>query len=152
VNLREGTRRLALLLGVVGIILGGFASYAELQSVLGQRTRHVRFEQLADSDAVKKEHKDVESGWFTVASPPDPSCNNDCSAVNRDGIKTIHWGKNYGIQSIATEDGQTFYPTAAPAGWTYLLIALFPVLGFLIPWGAVRAIGWVGAGFVAGPK
>jgi len=26
-NLKEGTRRLALLLGVVGAILGGFASY-----------------------------------------------------------------------------------------------------------------------------
>jgi hypothetical protein len=39
-NLAEGTRRLALLLGVVGAILAGFASYLELQTVLGQRARH----------------------------------------------------------------------------------------------------------------
>ena len=31
-NLKEGTRRLALLLGVVGAILGGFASYLVLQT------------------------------------------------------------------------------------------------------------------------
>lgn len=48
-NLREGTRRLALLLGVVGVLLGGFASYVELQSTIGQRAAHNRFEQLANS-------------------------------------------------------------------------------------------------------
>jgi len=41
-NLREGTRRLALLLGVVGTIFGGFASYMELQTVQNQRARHNR--------------------------------------------------------------------------------------------------------------
>ena len=56
-NLREGTRRLALLLGVVGAILGGFASYLFLQPALEQRARHNRFEQLANSDVVKQERK-----------------------------------------------------------------------------------------------
>jgi hypothetical protein len=50
-NLREGTRRLALFLGTVGAILGGFASYLELQSVLSQRTRHNAFQSLAGSDS-----------------------------------------------------------------------------------------------------
>jgi hypothetical protein len=57
VNLREGTRRLALLLGTVGAILGGFASYLELQSILNQTERHNRFEQLASSDVVQQERK-----------------------------------------------------------------------------------------------
>lgn len=54
-NLREGTRRLALFLGAAGAIVGGFASYLELQSVLSQRERHNKFEQLAASDVVKNE-------------------------------------------------------------------------------------------------
>ena len=38
--------------------------------------------------------------------------------------------------------------TTPSSAWEYLCIPLCPILGFLIPWGAVRAIGWVGAGFV----
>ncbi len=56
------------------------------------------------------------------------------------------------VSSIETEDGQTLYPTPSPALWTYFLIALFPILGFFIPWGAIRAVGWVGAGFVQPSK
>ena len=61
-NLREGTRRLALLLGLVGAILGGFASYSELQSIKGQRASYAKFEQLANSDVVKQERKNCRSG------------------------------------------------------------------------------------------
>jgi hypothetical protein len=73
--------------------------------------------------------------------------------VNRNGIKTIFWDKDHvwndasGIYSIETDDGQTLYPTPAPAAWEYLLVVLFPLAGFVIPWGVVRAIGWVLSGF-----
>jgi hypothetical protein len=181
VNLREGTRRLALLLGVVGAILGGFASYLELQTVLNQRARHNKFEQLAASDVVKHERKcrlagilsgcsdlpadfivkDSKTGVvldWSKARPITPEADwkiwevGEPSTVNKGGIKNINWSADYGIESILTEDGQTLYPTPAPAAWEYLLIALFPILGFFIPWGAVRAIGWVGAGFVQSAK
>lgn len=56
-NLKEGTRRLALLLGAAGAILGGIASYIELQEVFSQRARHNKFEQLASSDVVKQEQQ-----------------------------------------------------------------------------------------------
>ena len=56
-NLREGTRRLALLLGVVGAVLGGFLSYLELQTALGQRARHNQFEALANSEVVRQERR-----------------------------------------------------------------------------------------------
>jgi hypothetical protein len=72
------------------------------------------------------------------------------SVVMNDGIKAINWSHDYEVQSIETEDGQTLYPTPAPAAWLYLLTALFPILGFFVPWGAIRAIGWVGAGFFGG--
>ena len=227
-NLKEGTRRLALLLGVAGAILGGIASYAELQSALSQRTRHIRFERLANSDAAEQERKwllrQVQAppptfqgpdgrtyqfpvgtdeaaaiayfkkkgitGPSTVSQDPyaliaEPSQGTtesypvtefmalpqdrqlamlrELARENQDrllavvkarregGIKTIHWTKDNGVESIQTEDGQTIYPTPAPAMWTYLLLALGPVFGFFIPWALVRAVGWVRAGFIAGP-
>jgi hypothetical protein len=149
VNLKEGTRRLALLLGVVGAIAGGFVSYLELQEIQSQRARHNKFEQLATSDAVKQERKTLHS-----VTEYDAQGKLIQSDVNRDGIKTILWDKDHvwndasGIYSIETDDGQTLFPTPAPAAWAYLLIVLFPVISFLVPWGVVRSIGWVGAGFV----
>jgi hypothetical protein len=72
--------------------------------------------------------------------------------VHRDGIEVIHWSKNFEIESIETQGGQTLYPTPSPAWWAYLPIALYPILGFFIPWGAVRTTGWVGAGFAESSK
>jgi hypothetical protein len=206
-NLREGTRRLALLLGAIGAILGGFASYSELRTVLNQRARYNKFEQLAASDVVRQEHNCImgilsESGctehlhgdkWDKYIVSPSypnakrislpngeirdyPSSMNDeqiSNILNKEfptdskgvlpqptgGIKAINWSQNYGVwrhdyrvESIETEDGLTLYPTPSPAAWTYLLIALFPILGFFLPWGTIRVIVWVGAGFVQPSK
>jgi len=193
-NLREGTRRLALLLGVVGAIGGCFVSCLELQQVLPQRALHNRFEQLAASDIVTMERKRIQARPDFIPDPPpgftldkatqvspgvvlkpipqhgraklsdaQPVDPNDWqtvqpqvdwstfihipSEVNKGGVGTINWGTNYAVASIVTEDGQTLSPTPSPAAWQYLFIVLCPIFGFLIPWGAVRAIGWVGAGF-----
>ncbi len=147
-NLREGTRRLALLLGVAGAVLGGFASYMELQTVLAQRERHNKFDQLASSDVVQQERRS-QSGWVSIDPKTGERIQWD-QQVDKGGIKTIHWTKDNDIESIETTDGRTVYPTPAPAAWEYLLIVLFPVFGFFIPWGVVRSIGWVGTGFIGG--
>ncbi len=194
-NLREGTRRLALLLGVAGAILGGFVSYFQLQSTMRESADHLRWTQLADSSVVEYARKgefgitaqSAHGPWEKYQTPQEklppaktylddngnpipapghfdpnaPYClaavkapweKFDPCEVDSGGIKTIHWTENREVASIETEDGQTVYPTPAPSASLYCLIALFPILGFFIPWGAVRAIGWVLAGFVAGSK
>ncbi len=175
-NLREGTRRLALLLGLVGAILCGVLSYAQLQSTLRQRADHKRFELLASSSVVKQARRECFAsppetlpGDFFDKNPPlpkgaelmPPFCytpdydKNEFdytpSESNNGGIKTVHFERQE-IASIETQDGQTLYPTPAPGAWSYALIAILPLLGFVIPCGAVRAIGWVGAGFVQPSK
>jgi hypothetical protein len=176
-NLREGTRRLALLLGAVGAIFAGFLSYAQLQSTLRQRAEHIRFEQLADSSVVEQARKECfdsdapsEHGpWKKYQNPleklpplpkgaklippycyiPDDHLNAlyyTPSESNSGGIETVHF-ENREIASIESQDGQTLQPTPAPPARSYVLIAILPVLGFLLPWCAIRAIGWVATGF-----
>jgi hypothetical protein len=276
VNLKEGTRRLALLLGAVGALFGAFVSYSELQSAIHQRADHQRFQQLANSRVVQEQcRKRVASMWFSLDqeqrkkalarmspekktelqkyvaefpssgsmkgdpyasiaeplpapkeprgqgkysdadiapphgkytdadvtrvdphravkeptdwqtvspqpvkprfnpnapySPESPSgsqvpipegaqiggpipTDSDTSTPNEDGIKRIHWSDGFEPESIETTDGQTLYSMPAPGLWSYVAVVALPLLGFIIPWGAVRAIGWVLAGFVAGPK
>jgi len=74
------------------------------------------------------------------------------SHLHKDGIDTITWSSGCQIASITTENGETVYPSPAPGTWSHILIANLPLHGFFIPWGAIRAIGWVGAGFIASPK
>ena len=147
-NLREGTRRLALLLGVAGAILGGFVSYFQLQSTMRRRAEHKRFEQFANSEVLQRERKVRQAGWESMPAPEKAFWEEYTpSRLNADGMKVIHWTENWAVASIETADGQTLYPTPAPATWSYILIAISPLLGFFISWGAVRAIGWVFAGF-----
>ncbi len=160
-NLREGTRRLALLLGVGGAIVGGFASYSELQTDREQRASHNRFEQLAASPVAQQARRSLEIAC--ADGHTDNQCGDEqyvpMSEVNSGGITTIYWNKkeslskiSYQVAWIKTDDGQNLFPTSERSAWHDPLIALFPILGFFVPWGAVRAIGWVGAGFVASPK
>jgi len=73
--------------------------------------------------------------------------------VNKGGIKSIIWAdSNFAIESIKTEDGKLFYKRDAPPFSMYLLHVSWPVLGFLVPWGAIRVITWVLLGFREGSK
>ena len=204
-NVREGMRRLALLLGVLGAAFGCFASYVVLRDALAARARHKAFELLATSDVVQRERKSLQEeheSWFRpwvdgweeyrrVPTPPkdivaawisfSPEHREELlakmtpeqkhrlrtlieqqtqkkedwfsenapasSEVNKSGVKTVRWNKDLGVESIETEDGTTLYPTPVPTRWPYLLAAIFPVLGFAVPWGLVRALAWVGVGF-----
>jgi len=221
-NFKEGTRRLALLVGGFGVIGGCFGSYLELKSALQQRAMHNTFERLAASDDVTKERKcrllgygggcsQIElppnatlvapDGKYTIedAPPPahgrallsdakpipskqsakdtgaqidydalakkyggvdDPYANLPDTSVPHwtppaselDGkeIKTINWGegKDYTVESVTTEDGNTLNATSLPSLWIYFWAVIFPIAGFVIPWSLIRSIGWVAAGFV----
>lgn len=103
-NLREGTRRLALLLGAAGAIIGGVFAYAQLQSTMRQRADHKQFEQLANSDAVQQDRKDFLAGWVSIDSKTGERIQWG-QQVDKGGIKTIHWTKDNEIESIETEDG-----------------------------------------------
>jgi len=150
-------KRLALFVGVLGAIAGGVVSYLNLSDVLATRARHNAFERLAASDVVQQERKLLQAGQGWVVSdspiPPPPSGFVPYSyQVNKGGIQTVLWTKDYAVESIVTESGETLHPEPAPSFWQYLLPLVFPVVGFFIPWGLASAVVWVGAGFFETPK
>jgi hypothetical protein len=193
-NLTNGTRRLALVLGVAGAVLGSIGSLEELKPIL----RHYKFEALERSETVKREGQwyvaDVQrerSIYFEkeaqlqtemlathardkVHIPPNQQylalqieflsidtsdrlrrIERIHSELNRSGIRSIRWTDDYGVESIdnstpwprrldveviETQGGESLAPTPSPSVWAFLLVAFFPVLGFLVPWGAVCAV------------
>ena len=206
VDRRNGMRRLGLLLGIAGALLGCVYSTKELKIILAYH----KFTSLAESDFVKKEAAsyiaDVEKArtayfererWVEsqIAALRGKDGYEDFrrkeglalqggnfaeqasenlfriekrhSEINRSGLKQIQWTYGYAhssidpdypwprhldITSIETQDGETLYQTVAPRNWTYALLILVPAFGFLVPWGAVRGIEWVLAGFSRSPS
>ncbi|MGD0348083.1 MAG: hypothetical protein ABSA85_15070 [Terracidiphilus sp.] len=152
--LSERKPRLARVLGAVGAILGGIVACMVLQPLLSERARHYRFEQFANSDVVAQERSKILSeekmGRLTPcdlddspdALPSDSVCFD--SAVDGGGIRSIGWNQYYAVVSIETAEGQTLYSIPEPADWKFCVALLFPVAGFFILWGAVRAIGRMG--------
>ena len=120
-----------------------------------QRADHQRFEQLANFPAVQQACESCLPPWLRhwkipprlgdVVVQRQPRQPTD---LKSGGIKTVYWTENLEVKSIETTGGDTFYPTAAPGIWSFLLIQIPPLFGFVVPWGAVRAVGWVVAGFV----
>lgn len=171
-NLQEGTRRLALFLGVGGFLFGGFVSYFELKSLLEQNERHKTFERFATSDIVQQERKSLQNQSRNVIQI-DPKTGERVPAehgpwekyapqsqgekapdyaiwgtdIHKGGIKTVWWNIDYSINSIQTEDGQDLQPTSTPSKWMFAFVMFCPFIAFLIPWGIIRAIGWVCTGF-----
>ncbi len=101
----------------------------------------------------------MDMGWAPKQSQTDPYANLPDSAIlhwtpppselNGKEIKTINWGegKDYTVESIETEDGNTLYATSLPSRWMYLWVFILPIAGFVTPWGLIRSVQWVGAGF-----
>ena len=75
---------------------------------------------------------------------------------NRDGIKLIRYGVAVGgriVTSLELSTGERIElcggepcPVSFPR--TFVVPLLFPLVGFLLPWGVVKTIAWVAAGFM----
>jgi len=217
-NVREGMRRLGLVLGALGAAAGAVVAYIQLQPVLAQRAQYKTFQSLAVSPVVQKELEflktdtitrstgppndrlgpwslwtPVPNDWPSEVSgpwsrygdtdkPTDPYAayqvpvgwlqHAEASAlggspegwrVDAGRVRAIHfwkdtddgkvnarWAGNVStadISDIETENGQKVYRTEPPSFWSYLLIPVFPVMGFFLPWGAIKTLTWVGVGF-----
>jgi len=171
-NFKEGMRRSALFVGIIGAVVGAVASYAVIRNAMEAQSYHNAFELLANSDVVHRERKSWEGARLPPGAVPSTSevvpkteerpidepkgwevvsvlGVGQAIEFNPDHIKTIHWKKDLGVESLETSDGKALYPTPAPSRWLYLLASILPVLGFVLPWGFIRAGAWVGAGFIA---
>ena len=53
------------------------------------------------------------------------------------------------ITSIQLSTGELLSRTPSPTLMDWIALPLYPLVGFLIPWGAIRILTWVGAGFLS---
>lgn len=68
-NVREGTRRLGVLLGVLGGVIGAFAEYPNGLALWNARQTHKRFESLMASPAMQAVAKAAKNGRAARGAP-----------------------------------------------------------------------------------
>jgi len=70
--------------------------------------------------------------------------------ANRDGINAIHYDVGGTVTSIELATGERIErPRSLSALRVFGVPLLFPLVGFLLPWGATKSIAWVVTGFMA---
>lgn len=145
-NVREGMRRLGILLGVWGGIVSGLLAYRDAKAAWDRHTAFRRFESLMASPTMRKAAKAVkddvqkytDSSWATMSV-----------GVNIGGIKEVTADRSGTISSVELSTGESVPKVEPPSVKRYLTLLLYSIVGFLLPWGAVRLLTWVGSGFFA---
>jgi hypothetical protein len=69
-------------------------------------------------------------------------------SVDFDGIKRVIVDKAGLVSLIELSTGEWAQRVDPPALKAYLIPLLYPVFGFLLPWGGIWVLTWVGSGFV----
>lgn len=80
----------------------------------------------------------IAPGWLVLSQTANP-----------DGIKEVTVNGSKLVSSIELSTGELVPRAESPHLTAYLLLLLYPVIGFLLPWGCIRILTWVGTGFVA---
>jgi hypothetical protein len=155
-NVREGMRRLGITLGFLGGTAGAFAGFTHAKDLWNTRSAYKRFESLAASPAIRKERKELweamQKDWFTRHAPPEDR-KKMASAETKgriDGVDQFTVEPSSGrIVAIEISTGESVQRVDPPAPQAYLFPLLYPLFGFLLPWGVIRVVTWVGCGFFA---
>lgn len=186
-NIKEGTRRLGVVLGILGGAAGVYIGYAQEQPLWKARAAHSRLESvmaLPTMQKVAKAARDYQNDWFVRNAPHpfsgrvdygalatlprgyvlDPPAKKDIFdtveneqlertesilvSVNLDGIKQVTVDKTGIVSSVELSSGELIVRVDPPPLRAYLVLLLYPVIGFLIPWGALKTITWIATGFV----
>jgi hypothetical protein len=186
-NVREGMRRLGIVLGVVGCAIGILFGYESARQLWDVHTAHQRFESLMASPTMLSLAKQVR--WFstenrkkagelaadpeflklsddeqkyilglakdqgfsptlTGAAPSDENHIIDVQ-VNLEGVKKVNVDKFGRISLIELSTGESIPRTEPPTLMAFVGLLLYPISGFLAPWGAIRVLVWLGAGFLS---
>lgn len=174
-NLSEGTRRLALLFGVAGAIVGGFGSVILVSSVSDARkaaqetndaVHHCQTLLAQDIDALnlkaitkqtlyQKINALAVTPALSTSISTGPTVSDPLIPIIRQlpidrQAKASFYSKVQDWRKQRTrlnaEDGDASID--APSAWWYVLAPFLPIFGFALFWGGVRVVGWVIAGFL----
>ena len=173
IDLGEGLRRIGLLSGILGLMAGGYILWAQYQML---DARHADASAWTQAKSEGRAVKRRDGGWALLSrkklSEDDlgqlakrryPGVYDDLTdedlgrrlRTHFEHDRTGEWVSNFltdrdvvdALNGLTVE--RTFYSEPVqPEISEYLALLCWPVGGFLVPWGALRILRWVLAGFL----
>jgi hypothetical protein len=139
-NFREGPRRIGIFLCLAGMLAGGGVGELLRESMTSALHQHAAFTALLNSSEVQDA--------LTAARAAQSPVTNDMVPVKGPWLKDLFW-QDGRVAYFVLADSSFFFDATRPPVWTFPLVLLCPVLGFLIPWGVMKTLSWMGVEYFA---
>jgi hypothetical protein len=140
-NVREGTRRLALLFGYCGAIVGAFLAYSAITGVSDYSDLGYVPAGAATSHGTAKLSDIDETATAALNAPPTKWVPPERDQlVQGKAPATLDLPPAQPKQQLQRKDDRLPIKN-------YIVPLLFPACGFLLCWGTVRMLAWVAIGF-----
>lgn len=146
-NIREGMRRVGLTLGVLGAIAAAVLGWSEFRTLLRRREDALLYQKTTGTPLMRKvtqAARQQSKDWFAQNAPQSAR---QTLSIGSEGIQNVEVDQTGAFVSVGLIDGTTLYPSTEPAVLDYAEALSFPLFGFVVPWGSVRLLAWIGTGF-----
>jgi hypothetical protein len=137
-NYREGPRKIAISLCLVGILAGGVIGELLRESMASASHQHQVFTALLNSPEVRSA--------LAAKSGGDSPSTNEMLAVNGFWARDLFWQDGH-VAYFVLADGSFYFDSVRPPAWVTPMVLFCPVLGFLIPWGLMKSLSWMGVDY-----
>lgn len=138
-NFREKPRKTAVFLCLAGILAGGVIGELLRESMVTASQRHMVFAALLNTPEVQA----------ALAAKRDESpAANEMIPVHGNWARDVFWEDGH-VAYFVLADGSFYFDTPRPSKWLFPMVLLCPVLGFLIPWGLMKALSKMGVEYFA---
>lgn len=147
-NLYKGLGRAALVAGVLGALLSLIPAWPMFEDVAERRAASMQFDTLlANPDVSLAVERAKKEGYRAVTVEFE-----DRLEIN-DTVKSFTLDPNGELLKFETPGGEDVYPrTRIVPATEYVLPALIPIFGFLIPWAMILGVRWAATGFFDTPR
>lgn len=144
-NLSEGSKRLAVLMGVLGALVGSYWSVVITFDLVEEHNNYKLYSRLAATLAVKTA---VAQRKLMVSKlPPNETIADDSENIQREGVDYVIFNENGSIMWIKPTIGEPVGATNGASFSEAILVPVLPAAGFFILWGLIKALAWVLIGF-----
>jgi hypothetical protein len=136
-NYRERPRKTAISICLIGILAGGVLGELLRESMAEASHQHMVFSALLNSAEVR-----------AALASKNSSSPSEMIQVNGPWARDLFWQDGH-VAYFVLADGSFYFDSNRPPVWLFPMVLLCPVLGFLIPWVVMKALGWIGVEYFA---
>jgi hypothetical protein len=83
---------------------------------------------------------------LAAKSGGDSPSTNEMIEVNGFWARELFWQDGHVVYFVLA-DGSFYFDSVRPPAWLFPMVLLCPVLGFLIPWGLMKSLSWMGVDY-----